>query len=123
MPDRAPFDARRMFEPRHIWMLAIATCILLTSPIRAEEIVSPVVSAFVSDMHCQHCAKKIRSQIYTVKGVLKVTTNLKKGVVIIVPVKDATLSVKKLWEAIEEVKFTPTKIVSPKGTFEKKPVS
>ena len=79
------------------------------------------VVVYVADMHCAHCAKKLSSKLYTVKGVIKVQTNLKKHQAIVVPAQGKKLSPRVLWEAVEAVKLKPVKIVTAKQTFTKKP--
>lgn len=79
------------------------------------------VAIYVADMHCAHCAKKVSSKLYTVKGVIKVQTNLKKHLAIVVPAPGKKLSPRVLWEAIEAVKLKPVKIVTAKQKFTKKP--
>ncbi len=81
----------------------------------------PVTAIYVKDMHCQTCAKKIASKLYTVPGVVKVTTDLKKGLAIIVPQKSKNPSPKAIWEAVEAATFEPVKIAGPLGTFTEKP--
>jgi copper chaperone CopZ len=79
------------------------------------------VAVYVADMHCAHCAKKVSSKLYTVKGVIKVRTDLKKHLAVVVPAPGKKLSPRVLWEAIEAVKLKPVKIVTAKQTFTKKP--
>ena len=76
---------------------------------------------FISDMHCKHCAKKIASKLYTVKGVRSVTTNVDQGLAVIVPSAGQVINPANLWQAVESIKFTPQKIVTPSGVFVKKP--
>lgn len=79
------------------------------------------IAVYVADMHCAHCAKKVSSKLYTVKGVIKVQTNLNKHLAMVVPAPGKKLSPRVLWEAIEAVKLKPVKIVTAKQTFTKKP--
>ncbi len=78
-------------------------------------------AVYVADMHCAHCAKKVSSKLYTVKGVIKVQTNLDKHVAVVVPAPGKELSPRLLWEAVEAVKLKPVKIVTAKQTFTTKP--
>ena len=76
---------------------------------------------YVSDMHCAHCAKKIASSLYTVAGVSSVQTNVKQGTALITPSRGKALSPRALWEAVENVEFTPVKLIGPSGSFDSKP--
>lgn len=73
------------------------------------------ITIYVSDMHCAGCCKKVSSKLYTIKDVIKVQTNLQKHFAIVVPKPGTKISPRKLWEAIEQVKMKPTKLVMPKG--------
>jgi copper chaperone CopZ len=84
---------------------------------------APTIQVFVSDMHCQHCAKKITSKLYTVKGVRSVATNLKSHAAWITPAVGQQVSPKKVWETLESIEFTPVKMVTPSGVFIKKPAA
>jgi copper chaperone CopZ len=81
------------------------------------------IQVYVQDMHCQHCAKKIASKLYTLKGVRSVTTNVQSHVALITPATGQQVSAKKIWEALEAIKFTPVKMVTPAGVFAKKPAA
>lgn len=84
---------------------------------------APTIQVYVQDMHCQHCAKKIVSKLYTLKGVRSVTTNVQSHVALITPVMGAQISPKKVWESLEAINFTPVKMVTPTGVFAKKPAA
>ena len=72
----------------------------------------------VGDMHCKHCAKKIASKLYTVKGVVKVRTDVKADVAIVTPEKKKQLSTKSLWSASQKAGFQPVLLEGPAGKFE-----
>jgi len=72
---------------------------------------------FVDDMHCKNCAKKVARKLFTVKGVVKVRTDLKLDVAIVTPQKDKKLKVKELWSAAEAAEIPPVKIVGPEGAY------
>ena len=76
---------------------------------------------WVSDLHCANCAAKLAGKLYTVPGVVDVKTNVKKGVVLVVPEKKRHPSPRSLWEVMEKADFTPTKLRCPTGVFVKKP--
>ncbi len=89
--------------------------------LRAEE---PTTNALVvKNMHCEGCAKRLRSRLYKLPNVVKVTTNVKQGTAIIVPAAGKTVSPKSVWEATEEENFEIAKLTTPGGTFTSKPKS
>lgn len=83
----------------------------------------PVRTLFVKNLHCEGCAKRLRASVYKVEGVLKVQTNVKNGIALITPTNGGSPSAKALWEAAETQKFNVAKLVTPAGTYEKKPTS
>jgi copper chaperone CopZ len=104
---------------RRSFIAALALAPLTLSTLMASE---PTVTAvFVKDMHCQTCAKKIAVKLYGVPGVVKVSTNVKKGVAVIVPQASKHPSPKAIWEAVEAAKFEPVRIASPLGNYTEKP--
>ncbi len=80
-----------------------------------------LTAIYVGDMHCSDCAQKIANKLYKVKGVSKVTANLKTGIAYVMPADEKTLSPRALWEAVEKAEFTPIKLEGPSGKFKKKP--
>lgn len=71
----------------------------------------------VADLHCAHCAKNIASKLYTVKGVVKVRTDIKADVAIITPQSKKQLDPMALWKAADKSGFPALKLVGPKGTY------
>lgn len=71
----------------------------------------------VGDLHCVHCAKRISSKLYAVKGVVKVRTDLKADVAIITPQKKKTVDSLALWAAAKKAGFPAMKLVGPSGTY------
>ena len=80
-----------------------------------------MTAIYVGDMHCSDCAQRIANKLYAVKGVSKVTANLKTGIAYVTPADKKTLSPRTLWEAVEKAEFTPIKLEGPSGKFKKKP--
>jgi copper chaperone CopZ len=72
---------------------------------------------YVGDLHCKHCAKKIASKLYTVKGVVKVRTDLKADVAIVTPQSKKKLDPLALWKAAQTSGFPAVKLVGPAGTY------
>lgn len=86
----------------------------------AEKTTSSIVLR-VKDMHCGDCAQKIARKLYAVPGVVKVRTDVKKHVAVIVPEAARQPSPKALWEAVEKAGFEPVQLVCAAGKFEKRP--
>ena len=92
------------------------------SPVETKlKIAETDTTIYVDDLHCKTCAKKIARRLYTVKGVVKVRTDLKANVAIVSPQAKKTLDVKALWAAARKAGFPPVKLVGPEGTFEPDP--
>lgn len=89
---------------------------------RMEAAQPKVISLQVKSIHCEGCAKTIRGKLYTVKGILKVHTDIKKNLIVIVPASGKTLKARELWEVVEKAKFQPTKLTIPGKVFTKKPL-
>ncbi len=79
------------------------------------------ITVRVSDMHCATCAKKIARKLYSVAGVVKVRTDLKKHTAYITPQAQKTPSARALWEAVEKAGFQPVALAGPWGKFAEKP--
>lgn len=75
----------------------------------------------VGDLHCKTCAKKIARRLYTVKGVMRVRTDVKANIAIVTPQPKKTLDVEALWVAARKAGFPPVKLVGPEGAFEPDP--
>ena len=72
---------------------------------------------YVGDLHCAHCAKKIASKLYAVKGVVKVRTDIKADVAIVSPQAKKKLDPLALWAAAKTSGFPAVKLVGPAGTY------
>ena len=108
-----------MTIPRRAFLGALAIAPWTWSTITAATV--KVTAVYVKDMHCESCARKIASKLYTVPGVVKVATDVKKGLAVITPQANKHPSPKAMWEAVEAAEFEPIKIASPLGTFTKRP--
>jgi copper chaperone CopZ len=106
-------------RPLCIFSLALAAVLVTQASLQASQL--PYTWVFVSDMHCGHCAKKISTKLEAVSGVAKVQCDVKKGFAVLTPKAGASLSPRAVWEAVEQVKFTPVKLQGPSGTYEAKP--
>jgi copper chaperone CopZ len=100
--------------------LTLAVSTLAASLAHAQN--SPTWTAiYVTDMHCETCAKKIARKLYATPGVREVKANVPKNLAFVVPEAGKTCSPRSLWDAVEQAGFEPVKIVSPAGTFTSKP--
>jgi copper chaperone CopZ len=82
---------------------------------------APTIALSIPNMHCESCAKKIRSRLFTVKGVSRVVTWLQHDLAVIEPVKGQSVSSKAIWDALEQGKFEVDRIETPQGVIAKKP--
>lgn len=87
----------------------------------AAEKTTASITLRVKDMHCSDCAQKIARKLYAVPGVVKVRTDVKKHVAVIVPEATRQPSPKALWEAVEKAGFEPVQLVCAAGKFDKRP--
>jgi copper chaperone CopZ len=109
-----------MISPRRL--LSLLTLLLMLSSMSLVTAAEDATTAiYVSNMHCEGCAKKLRQKLFTVKGVAKVTTSVKEGVARITSSTQQEVSLRALWEAAEAMKFKPTKVIGPQGEFTSKP--
>ena len=89
---------------------------------QAQETVSKdEIKVYFNDMHCEGCAKKIRSRIFTIKGVKSVSTSVSEDVAVIKSQPGNELPLKKLWETLEEADFEINRIVTASKTITEKP--
>lgn len=88
-----------------------------------QEPAAEVTTVTIPNMHCESCAKKIRNQLFTLRNVYRVTTNVKETTARIEPRKDRAVSAFDIWTKLENAKFAPSKLVGPEGEFTAKPAS
>lgn len=101
--------------------LAITILVGLSSILRGEEPPKFTVKVTIPNMHCAHCAKKIRSQLFTVAGVHSVKTSLKENLAEVYARDGAKLSAYDIWDKLEKAEFTPSKLVMPDKEYTEKP--
>ena len=70
---------------------------------------------------CGGCVKKITKRFDGVKGIAKVQCSIEKQSVTLIPKQGARLSPKGVWEIMESIGKTPTKMITPDGTYTSKP--
>lgn len=107
---------------RSAWFVlsVIALCMVVPSASLAEEIEKTNTVMTVSEM-CGGCVKKITKRFDDEKDVAKVECSIDKKTVTLIPKEGIKLNAKKMWEIMEGISKTPTKLVSPEGTFTSKP--
>ncbi|MEM7316039.1 MAG: heavy-metal-associated domain-containing protein [Planctomycetota bacterium] len=76
---------------------------------------------YIKNMHCEGCAKRLRTRLYKLPGVVKVTTNVKLGTAVVVPAAKKPVKTEQLWDATIAERFAIKKVTTPKGTFLKRP--
>lgn len=70
---------------------------------------------------CGGCVKKITKRFDGVKGIAKVQCSIEKQSVTLIPEQGVRLSPKGVWEIMESIGKTPTKMITPDGTYTSKP--
>lgn len=70
---------------------------------------------------CGGCVKKITKRFDGVKGIAKVQCSIEKQSVTLIPEQGVRLSPKGVWEIMESISKTPTKMITPDGTYTSKP--
>ena len=99
-----------------------ATALLGLSSVGLAEQAQPKFTAiYVTDMHCETCAKKLASKLYTVPGVVQVKANVAKDVAFVIHQKTKDPQPLALWEATEAAEFTIVKMHSPTAVLTEKP--
>ena len=99
---------------------AIALCLSTTSSAAPAETTTKTTIT-LKVLSCEGCAKRVREKLSAVSGVGDVKTDLKTKSATVVPKRDAKLSPRQLWEAVEKAGKTPVKLHGPCGTFTSKP--
>jgi len=70
---------------------------------------------------CGGCVKKITAHFDGAAGIVEVRCDIKAKSVTIIPTDGTSLSARELWESMDSIGKTPTKLVSPSGTYTSKP--
>ena len=103
-------------------LMLLAVSIFASSPAQAADAAKSKVVMTVGEM-CGGCVKKITKRFEGVEGVAKVQCNIEKQSVTLIPEQHVRLSPKGVWEIMESIGKTPTKMVTSDGTFTSKPKS
>ncbi len=100
---------------------AFGLLVALVLQVSAEAAESHITVIQVKNMHCGNCAKKISRKLYTVKGVLKVTCNVKQNKVWVHSQASVKASPRAMWEAVEAAEQVMVKLNGLHGVFTEKP--
>lgn len=100
-------------------LLGCTTFVALNSTVQAAE--TKVTTITIDGSMCNCVVKRITDKLKPITDVADVTCDKNAKTVTVTPQKGKTLSPRKLWDAMEEIGKTPTKLAGPSGTFTKKP--
>jgi len=75
----------------------------------------------IPGLECPGCARKIASTLKPLPGVADVLTDIDSHTAIVKPRPNAVVSPRAMWEALEKIKKTPTRLAGPGGTFTERP--
>ncbi len=100
--------------------LGLSVSMLLLGEAAAAEVSSASVIT-IGGLHCEGCAKKVASKLEAVKAVASARVDVKLGRAVVTPVKDAAISPRALWEAVESSGYRPIRVDGPSGVFIQKP--
>ena len=98
--------------------LALFLALAMIATAHAAE--STLTTITVGEM-CGGCVKAITAKLQPLADVAKVQCDIKTKRVYILPAQGRVLSPRVLWEAMDEIGKTPTKLAGPSGTFTSKP--
>lgn len=101
-------------------LMLLATAIFASSSAQAGDAAKSNIVMTVGEM-CGGCVKKITKRFDGVEGIAKVQCSIEKKSVTLVPKQNVRLSPKGVWEIMDSIGKTPTKMVTPSGTFTSKP--
>lgn len=110
--------AKSLFRLAALSMFAL-TCVV-SSHIQGAESSTANTVITVGEM-CGGCVKKITEHFDGAAGIVEVRCDIKSKSVTIVPTAGTTLSPLNLWESMDSIGKTPTKLVGPSGTYTSKP--
>ena len=100
--------------------LALALLLSLAMMAASQAAESTVTTITVGEM-CGGCVKVITAKLQPMPDVAKVQCDVKTKRVYVLPAQGRVLSPRVLWEAMDEIGKTPTKLAGPSGTFTSKP--
>lgn len=71
----------------------------------------------IDDLHCKDCAEKIASQLYTLKGVTKVSVDLKSKTLVLDSQPDTPVSPWQVIDAVAKAEFRAVAVAGNFGTL------
>ena len=101
-------------------LMMIAVSVFTHSHAAAADVEKSNIVMTVGEM-CGGCVKKITRRFEGVEGVAKVECSIEKQSVTLIPKPGVQLCPKGVWEIMESIAKTPTKMITPDGTFTSKP--
>ncbi len=121
MPARRVLLRKEYQMSARLFAATLCGLALVASAAAAED--KPLKTATVMTVGemCGGCVKKIEKKLKPMEGVAAVRCDIKAKTVTVVPKRDVNIAPLALWSAMEEIGKTPTKMVSPEGTYTKKP--
>ena len=102
-------------------LFSIVSAVLAATATQAAD--PPSTTITVQGMHCVMCAAKVSEKLKAVPGVQAAEVDPVKATAVVATKTNAMPSPRAMWEAVEKAGYTPTKLVSPVGTFTSKPKS
>ncbi len=107
-------------RPKSQIVIALALLLVLgaTRSLEAAETRSTVIT--VSEM-CGGCVKKIKAKLGEYSVIDDVQCNLQAQTVTVTPKPEKALSPRGMWEVMESIGKTPSRLAGPSGTFTSKP--
>jgi copper chaperone CopZ len=106
---------------RFLFVMAAMAALLTAPDSRAAEPAQIQIS--IQGMHCAGCASKVSRRLQGVSGVASAKVDPASAFAEVTTKPNVVPSPKALWEAIERAGYKPVKLVTPGGTFTKKPQS
>lgn len=75
------------------------------------------VQIVANDMCCQGCAQNVAAQLYAAPGVTSVEADVAKRTVVVTAKPSPKLTPQRLWQAVEQGKGGPSKMVTSRATY------
>jgi copper chaperone CopZ len=75
------------------------------------------VQITADDMCCQGCAQKVAAQLYAAPGVTNVAADVPSRIVKVTAKPSPTLTLERLWRAVEKGKGAPSKLITSQATY------
>ena len=97
--------------------LVVAIVGLNTSTIAVAQQTVFKVQIVADDMCCKGCAQKVAAQLYAAPGVTSVQADVPNRLVTVTAKPSPKLTVERLWQAVEQGKGGPSKLVTPQATY------